>query len=470
VSRGSLGAAPYRRRGSIHTTERATSLISDINDGLFAGDGVRGAAGGQTARTSASRGSLTAAAHRRRGSIYVVVLGCAMAITVIGLSALLTLRVERRFAEGTSDFAQARLHAYSAIEDGLFRIHSDPGWRTTYPNGIWKSGAPIGSGIYTLIGEDLLDSDLSDSDTDSLVLTGVGIQGDARYKLEVTLVAQADPIEALRTAIHAGSMVVMGGKSLTATDGPVSTNGLLQLDGGAEVFGDVECGSLNNGGTISGTITVPAPTKSMPDPEVLNWYAGIATPVVVPDTIERAVLTPGYNPWGATNPDGAYLITKAGGTLNIVDSRIQGTLVIQMNGGSVVFGNAVFLQRYRSDYPVLIVDGNVEFLFASSGNELSESALATNFNPTGASYLGDTDVLQDDSYPSEIQGLVHVTGTLRLKSTATVKGVVICESEVTADDANVIVHDPTLYTSPPEGYTTPPTMVISDGSWKQVVD
>ena len=66
------------------------------------------------------------------------------------------------------------------------------------PKGVWKSGAPIDTGTYTLIGEDLFDSDLKDSDSDAVVLTGIGYQGEARYKLEVKLVAQADPIEALR--------------------------------------------------------------------------------------------------------------------------------------------------------------------------------------------------------------------------------------------------------------------------------
>ncbi len=412
----------------------------------------------------------TSQRHRRRGSMYVAILGCAMIVTVIGLSALMATRVERQYAQGTGDFAQARLYAQSTVEMGFHRIANDPNWRSTYPNGVWETDQPIGQGTYTLEGIDPNDAELNNDDMDPVVLTGIGEQGDTRYKLQVTLTAVIDPIEALRTAVHAGSMIVMTGKSLTATGAPASTNGLLQLDGGATVTGDVEAGSLSNGGTITGTITVPAPAKNMPDPGVFDMYAGIATPSAAPDIIDKAVFAPGYNPWGATNTDGVYLITKPAGTLTIQDSRIQGTLVVQMNGGTVVLDKAVLVERFRPDYPTLIVNGDVELLYPSDGNSLSESILTTNFNPTGAPYQGVSDDLQDDTYPSEIQGLVHVTGTLRLKTTARVRGVVICESALTADDNNEIVYDPDLYANPPWGYTTPPVMKTSPGTWRRVVD
>jgi hypothetical protein len=78
--------------------------------------------------------------------------------------------------------------------------------------------------------------------------------------------------------------------------------------------------------------------------------------------------------------------------------------------------------------------------------------------------------LQDDTYPNEIQGLVHVTGALLLRGTARVRGVVICEGAVVAEENNEIVYDADLYANPPVGYTMPPRMVVAQGSWQQVVD
>jgi len=75
-----------------------------------------------------------------------------------------------------------------------------------------------------------------------------------------------------------------------------------------------------------------------------------------------------------------------------------------------------------------------------------------------------------DTYPNEVRGLVHVTGTLTMQQTARVRGAVICESAVTCGGTNQIVHNPDLYENPPEGYVEPVVMRISPGSWCQVVD
>lgn len=122
--------------------------------------------------------------HRRRGSMYVAVLGVAMIVTVIGLSALMATRVERQYARGTGDFAQARLYAQSAIEMGFFWISDDPDWRTRE----WEADQPIGQGTYTLEGIDPDDDNLEAEPNNSIILIGTGVQGEARYKLQVTVV------------------------------------------------------------------------------------------------------------------------------------------------------------------------------------------------------------------------------------------------------------------------------------------
>ena len=42
------------------------------------------------------------------------------------------------------------------------------------------------------------------------------------------------------------------------------------------------------------------------------------------------------------------------------------------------------MQNYRSDFPVLMVEGYTEFKFKSVAGPLSEAGCDTNFNPTGA--------------------------------------------------------------------------------------
>jgi hypothetical protein len=112
-----------------------------------------------------------------------------MCVIVIGASALMAVRIERRSVEGVTDFARARLYAQSAIEKGYFWIRDDPAWRDNRPDGMWVADKPIGDGTFTLEVIDPDDDDLATEPNNFIVMTGTGIQGEARYKLQVTVEA-----------------------------------------------------------------------------------------------------------------------------------------------------------------------------------------------------------------------------------------------------------------------------------------
>ncbi len=130
----------------------------------------------------------------------------------------------------------------------------------------------------------------------------------------------------------------------------------------------------------------------------------------------------------------------------------------------------MFIQNYCSNFPVVLVDGNVIIKYQSPGFTLSEATNATNYNPVGAPYEGVTDEDTLDQYPSEIRGLIHIKGSLSLQQSAHVVGVVICDGPVYGDGVNTITHNAGLYASPPDGYTYIDGMQIAPHSWKQVVD
>jgi len=145
--------------------------------------------------------------NRRGAAIYIAVLGTAMLVALLGLSALLAKRVERRLAQDARDTAEARLYAQAAVEMGLLRIKNNSAWRTSFPNGVWEANQPIGSGTYTLQGVDPTDADLIDSADDPVVFTGIGVKGQATQKTQVTLVPYEPPLEALNTCLHAGDKI-----------------------------------------------------------------------------------------------------------------------------------------------------------------------------------------------------------------------------------------------------------------------
>jgi cytoskeletal protein CcmA (bactofilin family) len=408
---------------------------------------------------------------RRRGSVYVAVLGGALLLTVIGVSTLTVLRLGGRSARASSDFADARLHARSALEMGLLRIDTDANWRTNNPDGEWIAKSAVGRGFYSLEGVDPSDGQLAGDDTQPVVLTGEGLAGTARFQLQVQLQAEVRPLEALRTCIHAaGAFDLKGGRALTVSGAPASSNNEFRLENGATVTGSVEAGTLSNGGTITGSTTVPAAPKGAPSSEVVDLYVALGTPLAVSGTARGFVLSANVNPFGATNADGVYYIDTAGSDLTIENARIVGTLVVRCPGNSVVIDKTVLMRPHREDYPVLIVDGNLELTFDSTAVSLSEADEGVNFNPAGAPYLGVSDADKVDVYPSEIRGLVHARGAITLKNTARVRGTVLGESSATSDGDNQIIYNSKLYAYPPYGYTQPPIMKIAPGSWRQIVD
>jgi len=411
---------------------------------------------------------------RRRGSAYLVVLAVSMIVATLGLGALLATRAQARAAALLGEEAEARYYALSAIELGRLWIAQDPQWRTNRQNGVWASNQPIGSGTFTLEVTDPVDGNLANRPHDPVIVKATAMKGLARQVIQVTLTANPTPLPALACALHTGGQLhLTAGSQLSAGQARLSTNGSLRNDG--TITGNVEAGSASSVGVINGTLTLGGPAKAFPDPSVINLYVNLGTEITAPSTIDKQVFAPGYNSLGGpTNAEGVYVIRSAT-NLTIRNTRINGTLVILCPGKKVIVDNQVLLQPSRSDYPALIVQGDLALQYNTVGTPLSEPGANVNFNPPGAPYqgIGDTDLL--DQYPSEIQGLVHVTGTLELNQDALVRGAVICESTALADavkctNAKSIVYTPSLLSNPPQGYTTGVKMQPQAGSWRQLVD
>lgn len=86
---------------------------------------------------------------RRRGVAYVFFLTTAMLVTVIGLSALIVVRIELRTSEGVSDAAEASLCARSAIDLAVLNITNDTNWTKTVTHDTWEPKQAIGAGVLT---------------------------------------------------------------------------------------------------------------------------------------------------------------------------------------------------------------------------------------------------------------------------------------------------------------------------------
>jgi hypothetical protein len=139
------------------------------------------------------------------------------------------------------------------------------------------------------------------------------------------------------------------------------------------------------------------------------------------------------------NPTGLFWIDCAGGKLLIERSRILGTLVVLNPGpGSAIADGPIHMSPAVPGYPVLMTNGN--FAIRSTPRFLNEAESGVNFNPSGMPYefnnplAGSTDASpsgNNDSYPSELQGLVAVSGNLTFENTPRLRGQVVVGGTVT---------------------------------------
>lgn len=410
---------------------------------------------------------------RRRGGVYIAVLATVMLVSLIGLSAMMALRSERLRANATVDSVQASLFAQSGAELAVQLIASDPNWRTTYGSGTIMTNRAIDDGRISVTATDPIDGNLGNRPTDPVVLRATAKRGIATKIVEVTLDAGGPPIDALAMAVHtAGDLRVANGDTLTVTGAPASTNTTLTNVG--TVAGDAQCLTAINPLNVTGTLTLAASPKAMPSSGILAMYSALGTPISPGgNDIQKFLLAPGVNPWGAGNPDGVYVLT-VNADITLRNCRIVGTLVINNPGKKVTIKDSVLIQPARPDYPALIIDSDV-VLQHDVTKPLSEATIGVNCNPTGVPYLGVTDADTADTYPCEIGGLVHVRGILQFNQAGLIiRGAVICESAAlskaveVANDAQVF-YDPALYSKPPMGYTKFTTMSPRPGSWKRAV-
>lgn len=410
----------------------------------------------------------------RLGIMYVAVLGSTMAITVIGLSAVMLARVERNSVVGTTDSAAARFYAQSAIEIGQQRIRQNSNWRTTYTSGVWEANRAIGTGTYTLEGIDTIDGILSNSPSEPVALRGTGLAGQSRYKLEVTLAAKPKPLTCLQVAMHAGAGLTFSSATVQSNLVTISSNTSATASA-AIVYPKVEVVTTASGGTYMSSRKTGITPRTMPDATVFDYYIANGTAIAysaIPKvagktTIEKLVFSPNSNPYGLTNPNGIYVIDCLSGALRIRDSRIVGTLVILNVTTELSIESSVNWEPAIANYPSLLVRGNINLSVASTA--LSEAGVNTNFNPSGTPYQGIFDTDKVDTYPSVITGLIYASGSIT--GFATTDGVVVAGTGIAPTSGTWnLTYRSTFYDNPPPGFTGAPEMVISPGTWKQLVN
>ena len=128
---------------------------------------------------------------RRRGAVYLAILGVSMIITVIGVSAVLASRVQTRMADSARRAQNAQHAAQSAIEFARLQIKNNAAWRSTYSNNTWVSDVTFAQATFTFKLVDEIDGNLANDVTQPVRLHGKASSGSATRLLSVELAPDA---------------------------------------------------------------------------------------------------------------------------------------------------------------------------------------------------------------------------------------------------------------------------------------
>lgn len=131
---------------------------------------------------------------RRPAFAYVMALGTASIVAVIGLSAIISIRLEGRTNNEEICLAEARTVALSGLEHALATIKANPTWRTDYVHGVVVATHSLGEGGFSWTLFDEGDGDLSDDSNDPVDVLATGVVGPAVYAMRATLDFSQDDV------------------------------------------------------------------------------------------------------------------------------------------------------------------------------------------------------------------------------------------------------------------------------------
>lgn len=285
------------------------------------------------------------------------------------------------------------------------------------------------------------------------------------------------------TADATGMTLAANGDISDSTSGAASVvTGNLEAGGAINLVNTTHTGTKKSGASVT--------KRDLPKASVFDPY--IAAGTAIPYTslpaysgggraIQGATIAPTVNPYNflAPNALGVYVIDCANQKITVLNSRIVGTLVLLNPGtGSGIGADGVNDNLNWvpavTNYPCLLVKGNIKIAFGALANAaLTETAL-TNFNLT-VPYpypSGTTNLQSSDAFPSRIQGLVYVSGNVTGSQSGggtfpRVDSLIIGGNYTPSQDTIYPVYTSMYMSYPPPGFTGCGTPKPQSGTWRR---
>lgn len=378
------------------------------------------------------------------------------------------ISVQRRGEAIVAEAGRARAAARAGLEVGASVLATDPagaGWRSTAPTKMYKGDVDANTSYVLTLRDD--DGNLADDATDPITLVGEGTRLGAVQRLSISASPIVELLPCMGSCIWANGSVLFDGSTVRA-NAVIGSNATMTATS-AFIYADVAAKSFS-GSTYSGTKRTISSGITMPPASVFTTWAARATSIpfasISGGNLEKCILGPGVNPFGATNAEGIYMVDCRGSKIDVKDMRLYGTLILLNVGTGSRIDRSTFLESPSPDRPTLLVlgDFNIEF----DGDDLKESTAGRNLNPAGAPFLGVADSDTLDAVPSMLRGVVYVSGNVILDGETTLDGVLLVGGSLTVK-ANV-----TAYQRSPsaamQGFNAVTSWTIDTPSLARVVD
>jgi hypothetical protein len=367
----------------------------------------------------------------------------AMIVTVIGLGAVLSRRVQLRTLEGANDLAEAQRYARGGMQMAIEQINRDDNWRDSFATTTWADGRPIGAGSYTLDVSDPTDNDLTDSSDDPVRIVATGAMNHAEYRLEARLEVQRED-SPLGSALHAYGSVTIQGATVEA-DLPISANGSIDASMSALVYADVEASGEVTGSDYKAGVTAGANQRLAPDPlELIATLQNRATVIGITDlpfTGDNALINPDFEdgasgwasfitPLSSETPctltaDQTVTRTGSDGSLAVTDRKFNWQGPAQDITGQAVNGHTLHVEAYVQPDTVQLNDARIVVVVMSADETVT-------YIPT-ASFTAKTNA-----------GWTKISGDLKIAFPGTLSWAQLVVATETGTD-NFYVDDVTVY-------------------------
>jgi hypothetical protein len=417
----------------------------------------------------------------RQGVAYVTTLGIASLVAVMSVGALMAVRTQGKAADATNDSNEAVNYALAGTEMARLWIKNDANWRTSYTNRVapWTVAKKyaIGNGNFSVELVDPVDGNITNNNTDPVLVVSTGVKGAAKQKVQVRLTSSVAPLTCLKSAGVAGNGIVVNLSATLSNASNATTNKPVTSNKGISNTGTVQA-PTEYVTTISGTYA-KAPTKittalQLPDPATaFDYYLSAGTSVSGsgnPITVQLLVLSPDQASLGGSrNTQGIYVLDCQNKQVIIQNCRIVGTLVVLNPGtGSVIQGSVNWKPAVKG-FPCLLVKGGTIAIKIAQAKLAENTTDKVSYNPPGTP--DDAGVSNDtytDQYASGIFGLVYVNSDVSVANAATVYNL-ICSGTLSVSNTYYPGYDSASLDNPPPGFTAG-SVVLQTGSYQKRVD